>query len=193
MRITDLLKLDGIALDVKPVDKNDALAKLADLMDKSGNLADKDTYLKAVLAREATGTTGLGDGIATPHAKSSAVKAAGLSAMVVKDGVAFDSLDGQPARLFFMIAAPDSANDLHIEVLSRLATLIMDSDFKEALIAASTKEEFLRLIDEKESAQAEKAAEAPVSGSYRLLAVTACPTGIAHTFMAAESLEATAK
>ena len=193
MRITDLLKLDGIALDVKPVDKNDALAKLADLMDKSGNLADKDMYLKAVLAREATGTTGLGDGIATPHAKSSAVKAAGLSAMVVRDGVAFDSLDGQPARLFFMIAAPDSANDLHIEVLSRLATLIMDSDFKEALIAASTKEEFLRLIDEKESAQAEKTTEAPVSGSYRLLAVTACPTGIAHTFMAAESLEATAK
>ena len=193
MRITDLLKLNGISLDANPSNKEDAIKTLADLMDQTGNLSDKDTYLKAVLAREASGTTGLGDGIATPHAKSSAVKNAGLSAMVIKDGIEFESLDGQPARLFFMIAAPDSADNLHIEVLSRLATLIMDPDFKEALIAAPTKEAFLKLIDEKEAGSFDAAAVPAAKDGYRVLAVTACPTGIAHTFMAAESLEQHAK
>lgn len=193
MRITDLLKLNGISLDANPTNKEDAIKTLADLMDQTGNLSDKATYLKAVLAREASGTTGLGDGIATPHAKSSAVKNAGLSAMVIKDGIDFDSLDGQPARLFFMIAAPDSADNLHIEVLSRLATLIMDPDFKEALIAAPTKEAFLKLIDEKEAGSVDAAAIPAAKDGYRVLAVTACPTGIAHTFMAAESLEQHAK
>ena len=194
MRITDLLKLNGISLDAAPVNKNDAIEKLADLMEQTGNLTDKATYLKAVLAREAAGTTGLGDGIATPHAKSTAVKAAGLSAMVVKGGLDFASMDGQPARLFFMIAAPDNADDLHIEVLSRLATMIMDPDFKEALINSPTKEAFLELIDAKEAGKfssSETAAE--TKDGYRVLAVTACPTGIAHTFMAAESLEQHAK
>jgi PTS system fructose-specific IIC component len=193
MRITDLLKLNGISLDANPTNKEDAIKTLADLMDQTGNLSDKDTYLKAVLAREASGTTGLGDGIATPHAKSSAVKNAGLSAMVIKDGIEFESLDGQPARLFFMIAAPDSADNLHIEVLSRLATLIMDPDFKEALISAPTKEAFLKLIDEKEAGSFDAAAVPATKDGYRVLAVTACPTGIAHTFMAAESLEQHAK
>jgi len=193
MRITDLLKLNGISLDANPANKEDAIKTLADLMDQTGNLSDKATYLKAVLAREASGTTGLGDGIATPHAKSSAVKNAGLSAMVIKDGIEFESLDGQPARLFFMIAAPDSADNLHIEVLSRLATLIMDPDFKEALISAPTKEAFLKLIDEKEAGSFDAAAVPAAKDGYRVLAVTACPTGIAHTFMAAESLEQHAK
>jgi len=124
MRITDLLKLNSISLDAKVSDKKGAIDTLADLMEKGGNLSDKETYKKAVFAREESGTTGLGDGIATPHAKSSAVKEAGLAAMVIKEGIEFDSLDGQPARLFFMIAAPDTAADLHVEVLSRLATLI---------------------------------------------------------------------
>lgn len=193
MRITDLLKLNGISLDANPANKEAAIKTLVDLMDQTGNLSDKDTYLKAVLAREASGTTGLGDGIATPHAKSSAVKNAGLSAMVIKDGIEFESLDGQPARLFFMIAAPDSADNLHIEVLSRLATLIMDPDFKEALISAPTKEAFLKLIDEKEAGSFDAAAVPAAKDGYRVLAVTACPTGIAHTFMAAESLEQHAK
>jgi len=193
MRITDLLKLNSISLNAKVSDKKAAIDTLADLMDKSGNLSDKETYKKAVFAREESGTTGLGDGIATPHAKSNAVKEAGLSAMVVKEGIDFDSLDGKPARLFFMIAAPDTAADLHVEVLSRLATLIMDPKFKEALIQAKSKEEFLKLIDTKEAGKFNAKPEATPADGYRVLAVTACPTGIAHTFMAAESLEQHAK
>jgi len=193
MRITDLLKLNSISLDAKVSDKKGAIDTLADLMEKGGNLSDKETYKKAVFAREESGTTGLGDGIATPHAKSSAVKEAGLAAMVIKDGIEFDSLDGQPARLFFMIAAPDTAADLHVEVLSRLATLIMDPEFKEALIQAKSKEEFLKLIDTKEAGKFNAKPETTPADGYRVLAVTACPTGIAHTFMAAESLEQHAK
>ena len=203
MRITDLLKSESIALGVKPTDKESAIRQLADLMAASGNLADKDQYLKDVFAREASGTTGLGDGIATPHAKSTGVKEAGLAAMTVPEGMDFESMDGKPARLFFMIAAPDSANDAHIQILQQLAMMIMDPDFKEALIAAKTKEEFLHLIDLKEDGKfeapkAEETAEAaveeaPKSDHIQILAVTACPTGIAHTFMAAESLEQHAK
>ncbi|MFA6849546.1 MAG: fructose-specific PTS transporter subunit EIIC [Selenomonadaceae bacterium] len=196
MRITELLKANSIELNAKPVDKKDAISKLADLMEKGGNLSDKEAYKQAVLTREASGTTGLGDGIATPHAKSSAVKAAGLSAMTVIDGINFESMDGKPARLFFMIAAPESADDLHLQVLSKLATLIMDSDFKEALIKAKTKDAFLKLIDSKENGTFDtaKTTTPPVTASsHKILAVTACPTGIAHTFMAAESLEQHAK
>ena len=195
MRITELLKSSSIALNTAPRDKEDAIRKLADLMETSGNLSDKEAYVKDVLIREAAGSTGLGDGIATPHAKSKGVKAAGLAAMTVPGGVDFDSLDGNPARIFFLIAAPDEANDLHLQVLSKLATLIMDSDFKEALIKAQSVEEFLKLIDDKEDGrfQAAPAAAAASSSDKKILAVTACPTGIAHTFMAAESLEQHAK
>ena len=205
MRITDLLKSESIALGQKPADKQSAIRQLADLMAASVNLSDKEQYLKDVFAREASGTTGLGDGIATPHAKSTGVKEAGLAAMTVPAGMDFESMDGKPARLFFMIAAPDSANDAHIQILQQLAMMIMDPDFKEALIAAKTKEEFLHLIDLKEDGKfeapkAEAAASegeavdaAPASDHIQILAVTACPTGIAHTFMAAESLEQHAK
>ena len=199
MRITDLLKSDSIVLGASPADKAAAINQLADLMEAGGNLSDKEQYKKDVFAREASGTTGLGDGIATPHAKSAGVKAAGLAAMTVPAGMDFESMDGLPSRLFFMIAAPDSANDDHLAILSKLATMIMDPDFKEALIAAKSKDEFLKLIDAKEdgkfvapaAAVAEEAA--PKADHIQVLAVTACPTGIAHTFMAAESLEQHAK
>ena len=196
MRITDLLKSASLALNTKPTSKTNAIEMLADLMDKSGNLSDKNQYLKDVMIREKEGTTGLGDGIATPHAKSIGVRAAGLAAMTVPGGLEFESLDGKPARLFFMIAAPASANDTHLELLQQLSMMIMDPDFKEALIAAKTKEEFLKLIDEKENGTFVAANAAPakeVDYSKRILAVTACPTGIAHTFMAAESLERAAQ
>lgn len=205
MRITDLLKSESIALGKKPADKESAIRQLADLMAASGNLSDKEQYLKDVFTREASGTTGLGDGIATPHAKSTGVKEAGLAAMTVPAGMDFESMDGKPARLFFMIAAPDSANDAHIQILQQLAMMIMDPDFKEALIAAKTKEEFLHLIDLKEdgkfeapkaeatASEGEAVDAAPASDHIQILAVTACPTGIAHTFMAAESLEQHAK
>ena len=199
MRITDLLKNESIVLGASPADKTAAINQLADLMEAGGNLSDKEQYTKDVFAREASGTTGLGDGIATPHAKSAGVKAAGLAAMTVPAGMDFESMDGLPSRLFFMIAAPDSANDDHLAILSKLATMIMDPDFKEALIAAKSKDEFLQLIDAKEDgkfvAPAAAAAEeaAPKADHIQVLAVTACPTGIAHTFMAAESLEQHAK
>ena len=213
MRITDLLKSESIMLGAQPKDKHDAIAILTGLMEKGGNLSDKAQYEKDVLAREASGTTGLGDGIATPHAKSAGVKAPGLAAMTVPAGMDFEAMDQNPSRLFFEIAAPDTAADVHLEVLSKLATMIMDPDFKEALIAAKSKDEFLSLIDAKEDGKFEAAAEpapaaaeagaqaaapvestaAPAAITKKILAVTACPTGIAHTFMAAESLEQHAK
>lgn len=199
MRVTELLKNASIDLGAHVKDKQDAISHLVDLMDKGGNLKDKAQYKKDVLAREASGTTGLGDGIATPHAKSAGVTAPGLAAMTIPDGIDFQSMDGNPARLFFAIAAPDGGNDEHLMILSKLATMIMDPDFKEALIKAKSKEEFLKLIDDKEDgkfqAPAGSASSAPVSNAdhIQILAVTACPTGIAHTFMAAESLEQHAK
>ena len=201
MHINDLLKPESIALGVSaPASKEAAIRLLADYMEKGGNLSDKEQYVKDVLAREESGTTGLGDGIATPHAKSDGVKAAGLAAMTIPDGMDFAAMDGNPSRLFFMIAAPNGANDEHLAILSKLATMIMDPDFKEALIAAKTVEEFRQLIDDKENdrfvapnagAVAEEAA--PAADHIQILAVTACPTGIAHTFMAAESIEQHAK
>ena len=191
MRITDLLKKQGIALDVKVSSKNEAIDKLVNLMEASGNLNNKEEYKSKVLERESLSTTGIGDGIAIPHAKTKAVKNPGLSSMVVKNGVDYDSLDGAPAKLFFMIAAPESANNLHLEVLARLSTILMDEDFRESLIHAKSKEEYLKLIDDKETEKfpdEPREVEKPKEG-YRVLAVTACPTGIAHTYMAAESLE----
>lgn len=205
MKITDLLKPVSVKLDVAPPSsKEEAINILADLMEKSGNLSDKKAYVQAVLDREATGSTGLGEGIATPHAKSSGVKEAGLSAMVVKDGMDYAALDGQPSRLFFMIAAPEGSNDLHVALMSRLAMMLMVPEFKEALINAKSVEEFLSLIDKQEAdeaakeeaaapAPAEEKAAAPAKKGFEVLAVTACPTGIAHTYMAAKSLEEHAK
>ena len=201
MHINDLLKPESITLGISaPASKEEAIRLLADFMEKGGNLSDKEQYVKDVLIREESGTTGLGDGIATPHAKSDGVKAPGLAAMTVPDGMDFAAMDGNPSRLFFMIAAPNGANDEHLAILSKLATMIMDPDFKEALIAAKTVAEFRQLIDDKENdrfapPRAEEAAEeeAPAADHIQILAVTACPTGIAHTFMAAESIEQHAK
>ena len=225
MKITDLLKPQSILLNASPTNKADAIYTLGDLMDKGGNLSDKAEYLEAVFAREESGSTGLGDGIATPHAKSAGVKEAGLAAMVVPNGVDFKALDGQPSRLFFMIAAPEGAADTHVEVLSKLATMVIDPDFKNALIQAATVDRFLELITAKEEgnfdpsvegyiktedekapsitdaieAKATEAIEKVVpkvsvdNPHYEVLAVTGCPTGIAHTYMAAESLERKAK
>ena len=227
MQITDLLKPQSVLLNADPVTKADAIYTLGELMEKGGNLIDKGEYLAAVFAREESGSTGLGDGIATPHAKSAGVKEAGLAAMVVPHGVDFEALDGQPSRLFFMIAAPEGAADTHVEVLSQLAMMVIDPDFKEALIAAPTVERFLELVTAKEQGnfdpsvegfiktaepQAEEAKVADASTAavaagtaaavekdpvdnphYDVLAVTGCPTGIAHTYMAAESLERKAK
>lgn len=225
MKITDLLKPQSILLNASPTNKADAIYTLGDLMDKGGNLSNKAEYLEAVFAREESGSTGLGDGIATPHAKSAGVKEAGLAAMVVPNGVDFEALDGQPSRLFFMIAAPEGAADTHVEVLSKLATMVIDPDFKNALIQAATVNRFLELITAKEEgnfdpsvegyikkedekapsitdaieAKATEAIEKVVpkvsvdNPHYEVLAVTGCPTGIAHTYMAAESLERKAK
>ncbi len=192
MRIIDLLHEQGMNLDIKPNSKAECIDILVDLMDKTGNLNDNEEYKKAILAREELSTTGIGDGIAIPHGKTKAVKRASLAAGVCKNGVDYDSLDGMPANLFFMIAVPDNSDNLHLEVLARLSTILMDGEFREKLINCNDKKEFLKLIDEKE---AEKFPEEPreeakrAEGSYRVLAVTACPTGIAHTYMAAESLE----
>lgn len=226
MKITDLLKPQSILLNAAPVTKADAIYTLGDLMDKSGNLSDKAEYLQAVFAREESGSTGLGDGIATPHAKSTGVKEAGLAAMVVPNGVDFDALDGQPSRLFFMIAAPEGAADTHVEILSKLATMVIDPDFKNALIQAATVDRFLELITAKEEGNFDPSVEGYIkiadtqnaqsitdateskdtesiknvvpnvtvdNPHYDVLAVTGCPTGIAHTYMAAESLERKAK
>lgn len=200
MKITDILKPVSIKLNVAPPkSKVEAINILADLMEKGGNLNNKEEYVKAVIAREESGSTGLGDGIATPHAKSSAVREAGLSAMVVPQGMDFAALDGNPSRLFFMIAAPDSASDLHVQLLSKLATMVMDPDFKEALINAKSVDEFLQLINDKEEGKETSTTQdtndnnALTKDGYEILAVTACPTGIAHTYMAAESLEQHAK
>lgn len=192
MRIIDLLKRDGIKLNAKISSKEESINILVDLMDSTGNLKSKEDYKKAVLERESLSTTGIGEGIAIPHAKTAAVNKPGLSAMVVPEGVDYDSLDGEPAHLFFMIAAPEGGNNLHLEVLARLSTILMDESFRAELIKASDKDEFLKLIDkkEKEKFDDEKVEDNEVKkNGYRVLAVTACPTGIAHTFMAAESLE----
>lgn len=193
MKITDLLKKNGIAINPNVKSKEEAIDKLVNLMDATGNLNNKEDYKKAVLAREELSTTGIGDGIGIPHAKTKAVKNAGLSAMIITDGIDYDSLDGQPTKLFFMIAAPEDGNNVHLDVLARLSTILMDEDFKNKLLAAKSVEEFLRLIDEKEDDKLNKDANKESKDGYKVLAVTACPTGIAHTFMAAESLENKAK
>ena len=198
MKITDLLKRNGIAINPEVKTKEEAINKLVDLMDATGRLSDKEEYKKAVLTRESLSTTGIGDNIAIPHAKTTAVKEPGLAAMILSDGIDYDSLDGEPAKLFFLIAAPEGENNLHLDVLARLSMMLMDPEFKDMLISAKSVDEFLNLIDSKENerqeAENKKEEEAKANNTgYRVLAVTACPTGIAHTFMAAESLENKAK
>ena len=192
MRIIDLLDKKSINLNLKSTDKTSVINELVDLVDASGNLNDKNEYKQEILAREAKSTTGIGEGIAIPHAKTKAVKKACLASGVSKTGIDYDSLDGAPSNLFFMIAAPDGANDTHLEVLSRLSTILMDENFRRSLINASSADEFLSLIDKTESEkfpeEAKQNDSKEVSKFPRILAVTACPTGIAHTFMAAEAL-----
>lgn len=194
MRINELLDIHSIDLDAHVSTKMETIDYMTKLMEKGGNLKDRNAYKEGVLAREGEGTTGIGDGVAIPHAKSAAVKKAGLAAMVVKNGVDYDALDEQPVHLLFMIAAPEGSANEHLEALSKLSTMLMDPDFKNNLLKAKTKEEFLQVIAGKEAlADEKKAAGAKTEGGYRVLAVTACPTGIAHTFMAAENLEETGK
>ena len=200
MRITDLLSAESIELNGTAKNKTDVLNQMVDLMEKSGNLSEKETYRSAVFAREEEGTTGVGDGIAIPHGKSSAVTAPGLAAMVIKEGVEYDALDGAPVDLIFLIAAPNTKDNVHLEVLSKLSVLLMKEEFTEALKAASSKEEFLQIIEtaemekDAEEKEIQKLVEEPESVvQKKIVAVTACPTGIAHTYMAAESLEKKAK
>lgn len=196
MRIRDLLKSCSIELNGTPQTKQETIETMVALMAKGGNIADVERYQAGVFAREEEGTTGIGEGIAIPHAKTDAVKAPGLAAMVIPKGVDYDSMDGLPVDLVFLIAAPNTEDNVHLEVLSRLSMMLMDESFKGNLLKARTPEEFLEVIDatenEKFAEEEQKRAEVVQEG-YRILAVTACPTGIAHTYMAAESLENTAK
>jgi PTS system fructose-specific IIC component len=194
MRITDLLKKESIELNSPVSTKQGAIDKLIDLQAKAGNISDKNAYKKDILAREQMSSTAVGDGIAIPHAKSESVRQPGLAAITAPNGVDYESMDGKPSNILFMIAAPNDG-DLHLEVLSRLMTILMDEEFRRNLLAADTKEKFLKAIDEKE---AEKFPDEPKvqqqsEAGYRVLAVTACPTGIAHTYMAAEALEKAGK
>lgn len=202
MTIRDLLAAESINLNGTPAGKTEALNQCIDLMAKSGKIADVKKYRKGVFAREEEGTTGIGMGIAIPHCKSDAVTKAGLAAMVVKDGVDFESLDGTPAKIIFLIAAPNTEDNVHLQVLSKLSVMLMDEQFTNSLINAGSVDEFLNIIDsaekakdEKEAAKEAKAKE-PVEvkkDDVFIVAVTACPTGIAHTYMAAEAIEKKAK
>lgn len=187
MKITDLLTKESIDLNVKASNKKDVIEKAVDLMEHNGNIKDKAEYLKLVMKREEEGTTGVGEEIAIPHGKGEVIAKPGLAAMVIPDGVNFESLDGKPIKLLFLIAAPDNKENVHLEVLSRLSTLLMDEKFRKELINAKTKEEFLEIIEKAEKANEEEKDED--KNNYELLGITACPTGIAHTYMAAESLE----
>lgn len=202
MTIRDLLAAESINLNGTPAGKTEALNQCIDLMAKSGKIADVEKYRKGVFAREEEGTTGIGMGIAIPHCKSDDVTKAGLAAMVVKDGVDFESLDGTPAKIIFLIAAPNTEDNVHLQVLSKLSVMLMDEQFTNSLINAGSVDEFLNIIDsaekakdEKEAAKEAKAKE-PVEvkkDDVFIVAVTACPTGIAHTYMAAEAIEKKAK
>lgn len=185
MKITELLDINSIDLNPQISNKEEAIDHLVNLLDQSGKLNDKEIYKESVLNREAQSTTGIGDGVAIPHGQSEGVETAGLSAMVVKEGLDFKSLDGQPTYLFFMIGAPKDSGGAHLQALAQLSTLLMEEDFRNALINASSKEEFLQLIDAKEN----KKEEVKEVIHPAVLAVTACPTGIAHTFMAAKALQ----
>ena len=198
MRITDLLDKQSISLNGAPKDKKEALDQVVDLMAKSGKINDVEAYRQKVYAREEESTTGIGEGIAIPHGKCDAVTKPGLAAMVVKDGVDFDSLDGEPVHLIFLIAAPNTEDNIHLDVLSKLSVLLMDEQFTADLLNAKSVDEFLEIVDkaddEKSDIDERLADTGEAEGAQaKLLAVTACPTGIAHTYMAAEGLEKAAK
>ena len=198
MRITDLLDRRSICLDAAPKSKSEALDQVIHLMVKSGKINDEEAYRKQVYAREEESTTGIGEGLAIPHGKCNAVDRPGLAAMVVKDGVDFDALDGEPVTLIFLIAAPNTKDNIHLDVLSKLSVLMMDEEFSKNLRNARTVEEFLEIIDDADHEKAdidERLADTgeAKAGQIRILAVTSCPTGIAHTYMAAEGIEKAAK
>ena len=205
MKITDLLDKRSISLSGAPTSKSEALDQMVELMAKSGKIDDTEAYRKAVYAREEESTTGIGEGLAIPHGKCDAVNAPGLAAMVIKDGVDFDALDGAPVSLIFLIAAPNTEDNVHLDVLSKLSVLMMDEDFANSLRNAASPEEFMAIIDKADDEKAgidERLAETSIpedsannseAPSFKLLAVTGCPTGIAHTYMAAEGIEKAAK
>lgn len=198
MRITELLDKRSISLDAVPKTKKEALDQAIELMTKSGKINDKEAYRKQVYAREEESTTGIGEGIAIPHGKCDAVNKPGLAAMVVKNGVDFDALDGEPVTLIFLIAAPNTKDNVHLDVLSKLSVLMMDEDFSNSLRNAKTVEEFLKIIDKADDEKPDiddrlSGTEDKGKGSAKILAVTSCPTGIAHTYMAAEGIEKAAK
>lgn len=195
MRITELLRPESIDLNAAPKDKNDTIRQAVALMAKSGNISNIEAYTKQVMAREEESTTGVGEGIAIPHGKCDAVTRPGLAAMIIRDGVDYDSLDGEPVNVLFLIAAPNTKDNVHLDVLSKLSVLLMDEDFTAALKAAKTTDEFLKVIDDadKESQDIDERLEDTAKEPAKILAVTSCPTGIAHTYMAAEGLEKAAK
>ena len=198
MKIVDLLKRESVELNGKVTSKPEAIEKMVALMAAGGNLADVEAYKKGVFAREEESTTGIGEGIALPHAKTAAVKAPGLAAMVINDGVDFDSLDDEPVNLLFLIAAPNTEDNIHLDVLSKLSMLLMDENFVKKLKNASSVDEFLKIVDaadeEKPDLNDQLAAQTKTEGAVcKIIAVTSCPTGIAHTYMAAEGLEKAAK
>ena len=192
MRIVDLLKKEAIILNADQVKtKDEMLDTLVDLHVKAGNVEDREGYKQGILDREAQGPTAIGDGICIPHSKNAAVKTPGIASITVPAGVDCNALDGGLSNLFFMIAAPATGSDVHLEALARLSTILMDGDFRQKLLSAKSPEEYLDAIDKKETEKfgaeetKEAPAAAPAAGGYRILAVTACPTGIAHTYMAA--------
>ena len=197
MKITDLLSKESVLLNIDVKDKDACLVKLVDLMDASGKISDKKLYLDAVYAREEEGTTGVGNGIAIPHGRCSGVKEPGLAAITINGGVEYNALDSKPVDLAFLIAAPEGSGSVHLEILSKLATMLMDENFVADLKKAKTVEEFLKVIDDAEEKKDEKVVEESVglesNMGHFILAVTACPTGIAHTYMAAEAIEKAAK
>ena len=197
MRITDLLKKDTIIIDLQSTDKASVIDELVNKLDKAGRLQDKEKYKEAILAREAQSTTGIGEGIAIPHAKTGAVKTPAIAFGRSKEGIDYEALDGQPSHLFFMIAAPEGANNTHLETLSRLSSFLMDPSFRAKLDQAQSEEEIIGAINEMESEKEEdeesNQVEEATSSKGKVLAVTACPTGIAHTYMAADALKAKAK
>lgn len=188
MKITNFISKKSVALDVHPADKHEAIDMLIDLLMTAGAIKDKETVRRDVLAREAQGSTGLSDGLATPHAQNASIKKAAISIMTVPNGVNFDSIDDKPARLLVLFAAPLKAGDAAMTEMGRLAVLLMDSDFKEKLIRMTSVDELLKAIDEKEAERAKT--EAPeISENTKIIAVTACPTGISSSFMAREALK----
>ena len=200
MKITDLLDEKSIKLNASAHNKQDVLDQVINLIDKTGNITDKEKFKEIVMKREEQGTTGIGEEIAIPHGKTNVVKKASLSAMVIPDGVDFDSLDNKKVKLIFLIAAPETNNNIHLDVLSRLSTLLMDEEFREKLKLSKTPDEFIKYIDEAENAKfgqtiniKEKINDAKKEQTYEILCITACPTGIAHTYMAAEALEQAGK